>query len=145
MVAGDDRVTPREFNDFLCTRDRRLAPDLGGDPGFFHEYLSPSVGPGLPDHPHMATETCCHHNRKARICEAQAGVFARGGSSGDPESTAGARAGDGGRDVRRGHRVQGGTTGPEMSVYALRGTGHLPEAGSTCSIMALLMPLAVSL
>lgn len=140
MVAGDDRVTPRGFKGSLCTRDRRLAPDLGGDPGFFPEYLSPSVGPGLADHPHMATEIRCHHNRKARICETQAGVFARGGSPGSPESTHGTRAGDGDRDVRRGHRQRTGWhqwAGDECT--STQGTGHLPEAGSAFSTMALLV------
>lgn len=38
---------------------------------------------------------------------------------GDPESTPGGRAGDGGRDVRRGHSIQGGTTGSETSAHPL--------------------------
>lgn len=77
---------------------------------FLPRVFVPICGTRPPDHPHMATETRCHHNRKARICEAQAGVFAREG-----------------RDVRRGHRVQGGTTGPETSAHSLRALGTSPR------------------
>lgn len=76
---------------------------------FLSRVFVPICGTRPPDHPHMVTETRCH-NRKARICEAQAGVFAMGG-----------------RDIRRGHRVQGGTTGPETSAHSLRALGTSPK------------------
>lgn len=122
MVAGDDRVTPREFNDFLCTRDRRLAPDLGGDPGFFPEYLSPSVGPGLPDHPHMATETWCHHTgkqgsvRHRLVCLLGEGLLGIQKAQLEQELVMEA-------EMSEEDTVQCGTTGPEMSVYSLRALG----------------------
>lgn len=85
-----------------CARGTGALLQIWEETWFLSRVFVPICGTRPPDHSLMATETQCH-NRKARICEAQAGVFARGG-----------------RDVRR---VQGGTTGPETSAHPLRALG----------------------
>lgn len=73
-----------------CARKTGALLQIWEETWFLPQVFALICGARPPDHPHMVTETRCH-NRKARICEAQAGVFAMGG-----------------RDVRRGHKVQGG-------------------------------------
>jgi hypothetical protein len=99
-------------------------------------HLADPVGPSLPDHSLSQLRNHAVPRGKQGSVRHRGGVFARSGSSGDPESKPRARAHDRGLGVSQ-HRVQGGPTSGERAAPFTQDKGNLLRLFSLSSHSAL--------